>query len=110
MAIEDLGLEPGTGEQVEEWMRRMLREYRSTLPLERHPIEEFRYVHLARKVVALAGSSSTVVHEPLPEDDPVQRQPDIGLARAELGWSPTIALDDGLRRTIDYFRPIAARP
>ncbi|MGR2752296.1 DUF2252 domain-containing protein [Agromyces arachidis] len=58
VAIEDLGLEPGTGEQVEEWMRRMLREYRSTLPLERHPIEEFRYVHLARKVVGV-GSVGT---------------------------------------------------
>lgn len=58
MAIEELGLEPGTGEQVEGWMQRMLREYRSTLPLERHPIDEFHYVHLARKVVGV-GSVGT---------------------------------------------------
>lgn len=58
VAIEDLGLEPGTGEAVEDWMRQMLAEYRSTLPLERHPIEEFRYVHLARKVVGV-GSVGT---------------------------------------------------
>lgn len=58
MAIEDLGLEPGSGEQVEEWMQRMLQEYRTTLPLERHPIDEFHYVHLARKVVGV-GSVGT---------------------------------------------------
>ena len=58
VAIEDLGLAPGTGEEMEDWMRRMLTEYRSTLPLERHPIEEFRYVHLARKVVGV-GSVGT---------------------------------------------------
>lgn len=58
VAIEDLGLAPGTGEQVEDWMQRMLREYRSTLPLARHPIEEFRYVHIARKVVGV-GSVGT---------------------------------------------------
>lgn len=58
VAIEDLGLEPGTGEAVEDWMRQMLAQYRSTLPLERHPIEEFRYVHLARKVVGV-GSVGT---------------------------------------------------
>lgn len=58
VAIEDLDLAHGTGELVEDWMQRMLREYRSTLPLERHPIEEFRYVHLARKVVGV-GSVGT---------------------------------------------------
>ena len=58
VAVEDLGLAPGTGELIEDWMQRMLREYRSTLPLERHPLEEFRYVHLARKVVGV-GSVGT---------------------------------------------------
>ncbi|MEI5585583.1 MULTISPECIES: DUF2252 domain-containing protein [unclassified Agromyces] len=58
MAVEDLDLAPGSGERVEDWMQGMLQEYRSTLPLERHPIEEFRYVHLARKVVGV-GSVGT---------------------------------------------------
>lgn len=58
VAIEDLGLDPGSGAAVEDWMKGMLRGYRSTLPLERHPIEEFRYVHLARKVVGV-GSVGT---------------------------------------------------
>ena len=71
---------------------------------------EVTILDLARRVIALAGSSSAVVHESLPADDPAQRQPDIGLARAELGWSPTVALDEGLRRTIDYFRPIVGKP
>jgi UDP-glucuronate decarboxylase len=72
--------------------------------------DEFTILDLAHKVIALTGSSSAVVRKPLPADDPRQRQPDIGLARAELGWSPTIALDEGLRHTIDYFRPIVGKP
>jgi UDP-glucuronate decarboxylase len=65
---------------------------------------EFTMVELAKKVLALTGSKSELVYKPLPEDDPMQRKPDIGLAARELGWKPTIPLDDGLRRTIDYFR------
>ena len=65
---------------------------------------EFTMVELAKKVLALTGSQSELVYKPLPEDDPMQRKPDIGLAARELGWKPTIPLDDGLRRTIDYFR------
>jgi uncharacterized protein (DUF2252 family) len=58
VAVEDLGLTAGTEAEIEAWMQGMLLEYRSTLPLERHPIEEFRYVHLARKVVGV-GSVGT---------------------------------------------------
>ena len=59
---------------------------------------------LAERVVALTGSRSTIVHRPLPTDDPMQRCPDITLARQLLKWEPTVDLDDGLNRTIAYFR------
>ncbi|HEX7342864.1 MAG TPA: UDP-glucuronic acid decarboxylase family protein, partial [bacterium] len=64
-----------------------------------HSIMEF-----ARLILKLTGSKSQIVHQPLPEDDPVQRQPDIALARARLGWEPRIPLEAGLKRTIEYFR------
>jgi len=59
---------------------------------------------LAEMVVDMAGSGSQVVYEPLPEDDPTQRKPDITHAKAVLGWEPKIPLDKGLLKTIDYFR------
>lgn len=65
---------------------------------------EFTILQLAEKVISLTGSTSKLVYQPLPADDPMQRQPDISLAKAELGWQPTIQLEEGLRRTIDYFR------
>ncbi|GAB0055754.1 UDP-glucose 4-epimerase [Candidatus Magnetaquicoccaceae bacterium FCR-1] len=64
---------------------------------------EFTMLELASKVVELTGSRSSIVFAPLPTDDPRQRQPDIGLARERLDWQPTVVLDEGLRRTIDYF-------
>jgi UDP-glucuronate decarboxylase len=64
---------------------------------------EFTIEELAHKVIDLTGSRSQVVREPLPQDDPMQRQPDIGLARANLGWEPRVQLDEGLRHTIAYF-------
>lgn len=65
---------------------------------------EFTVLELAEKIKELVGSSSKIVREPLPPDDPVQRQPDITLAREKLSWEPTIGLEDGLKKTIDYFR------
>ncbi len=59
---------------------------------------------LAERIVELTGSRSAIVHRPLPVDDPMQRCPDITMARRVLGWEPTVALDDGLGRTIAYFR------
>ncbi len=64
---------------------------------------EFTIHALAETVIALTGSRSKLVQLPLPPDDPRQRQPDIARARAELNWEPKIALETGLRRTIDYF-------
>ena len=64
---------------------------------------EFQIIELAQKVLAMTGSRSALVYKSLPEDDPVQRQPDITLARKTLDWSPTVALDEGLGETIRYF-------
>jgi UDP-glucuronate decarboxylase len=65
---------------------------------------EFTMLELAEKVVRLTGSSSRIVHMPLPGDDPRQRQPDITLARTKLGWEPKVPLEEGLREAIAYFR------
>jgi UDP-glucuronate decarboxylase len=65
---------------------------------------EFTMIELAEKVIAASGSSSTLTNLPLPGDDPRQRRPDIILARDLLGWMPKVALDEGLEKTIAYFR------
>jgi UDP-glucuronate decarboxylase len=67
---------------------------------------EFTMRQLAEQVIKLTGSSSKIVFKPMPEDDPKQRQPDISLAKAKLGWEPTIQLQQGLEKTIAYFRSI----
>ena len=64
---------------------------------------EFSMLELAQKVIALTGSNSKIVFRKLPEDDPKQRRPDIGIARSALNWSPAVQLDEGLLRTIEYF-------
>ncbi len=65
---------------------------------------EFTMLELAEMVLKLSGSQSKIVHQPLPLDDPKQRQPNIDLAKAKLGWEPKISLEDGLKETIAYFR------
>jgi UDP-glucuronate decarboxylase len=70
-----------------------------------HP-NESTMLELATLVVRLSGSCSRIVNLPLPEDDPVQRCPDIAKARALLGWEPKVPLEDGLKETIDYFQRI----
>ncbi|HRY27121.1 MAG TPA: SDR family oxidoreductase [Geminicoccaceae bacterium] len=67
---------------------------------------EFTIRQLAEQVLHLTGSRSTLVNEPLPEDDPMQRQPDITLARELLDWQPAIPLEEGLKRTIPYFKEL----
>ncbi len=64
---------------------------------------EFTILELAQKVIDITGSKSKIVFEPLPADDPMQRKPDITLARQKLDWEPKIKLDDGLIKTIEYF-------
>lgn len=65
--------------------------------------DEFTILQLAETVKRLTGSSSKIIQKPLPSDDPKQRQPDISLAKASLGWSPSINLEQGLEKTIAYF-------
>ena len=67
---------------------------------------EFTILELAQKVVQLTGSSSTIVHRSIPQDDPQQRQPNINLAKNSLNWEPQFTLVEGLKRTIPYFRRI----
>jgi UDP-glucuronate decarboxylase len=68
-----------------------------------NPVEN-TMVELAEQIIHLTGSCSLLAFEPLPEDDPRQRQPDITLARTALGWEPRTSLEEGLRNTVDYFR------
>jgi len=65
---------------------------------------EFSILELANKIIALTGSTSKIVYRPLPEDDPLQRQPNIDLAKERLGWEPKTQLAEGLERTIKYFK------
>ncbi|GAB6052638.1 SDR family oxidoreductase [Magnetospira thiophila] len=65
---------------------------------------EFTIKELAEMVIQMTGSSSELVFQKLPTDDPLQRKPDIGLARKNLGWEPGVGLRDGLQKTIEYFR------
>lgn len=67
---------------------------------------EFTMLELARKVLAMTDSKSKIVYKPLPSDDPTQRRPVIDLAKERLGWQPSILLDEGLARTIDYFKQV----
>ncbi len=67
---------------------------------------EFTILQLAEKVIELTGSKSKIIYEPLPSDDPMQRKPDITKAKEILKWEPKVQLEEGLIRTIDYFRGI----
>jgi dTDP-glucose 4,6-dehydratase len=71
---------------------------------------EMTVLQFAERIRAATGSSSEIVFRPLPVDDPKTRQPDIGLARRRLGWEPVVPLEEGLGRTIDYFRAELAAP
>ncbi|WP_445775306.1 UDP-glucuronic acid decarboxylase family protein [Shewanella sp.] len=70
---------------------------------------EFTMLELASLVISVTGSGSELGYQPLPQDDPRQRQPNISLANRELGWAPSIALEDGLERTVRYFRSVLSR-
>jgi len=67
---------------------------------------EFTIRELAERIISLTGSSSSLISHPLPADDPKQRQPDISLARERLEWQPNVQLEEGLKKTIAYFREI----
>ena len=67
---------------------------------------ELPVLELAERIIRMTGSSSRIVFKQLPDDDPKQRQPDITLAKEKLGWQPTIELEDGLKRMIEYFKTV----
>ena len=67
---------------------------------------EFTILELAKKVIELTGSSSKIIYKPLPSDDPMMRQPDISIAKKELEWSPKRELEEGLIKTIDFFKSV----
>jgi UDP-glucuronate decarboxylase len=71
--------------------------------------DEFSMLELAEHVIRLTRSKSRLRFRPLPQDDPKQRRPDIRLAAKQLKWKPTVALDDGLKETIRYFRHVLNR-
>ncbi|RTM09073.1 MAG: SDR family oxidoreductase [Hyphomicrobiales bacterium] len=70
---------------------------------------EFTVRELAERIVAMTGTKSKIVYQPLPVDDPRQRRPDISVAKKELGWEPTVALEDGLTSTIAYFEGLLTK-
>jgi UDP-glucuronate decarboxylase len=91
---------------IEAMIRMMNSPKHLTGPVNTGNPNEFTIKQLATLVIELTGSSSKIVYEPLPSDDPLQRQPDISLAIKELGWKPVIELREGLTKTIDYFKNI----
>jgi UDP-glucuronate decarboxylase len=65
-------------------------------------------LQLAETILKLSGSKSKIIYQPLPSDDPKQRQPNIELAKTKLGWEPRVNLEDGLKETIAYFTKLLA--
>ena len=85
--------------------------YRLMQSSERYPVNlgnpcEMTILHFAKQIQALTGTKSEIVYQPLPEDDPKQRQPNIAKARALLHWEPKVPLEEGLKLTIEYFRRV----
>jgi len=91
---------------IEAMMRLMATDRGFTGPVNIGNPTEFTILQLAQVVLRLTGSSSKIVFRELPSDDPKQRRPDIELARTQLGWEPKVALEDGIKHTIEYFAGI----
>ena len=93
---------------IEAFVRMMNSETGFTGPVNTGNPGEFTMLQLAETILRLSGSKSKLVFEPLPSDDPKQRQPNIELAKSKLGWEPKVNLEDGLKETIAYFRKVLA--
>jgi UDP-glucuronate decarboxylase len=91
---------------VEGMIRMMASRDEFTGPVNIGNPNEYTILQLAEKVIELTGSKSKIIRMPLPPDDPSQRQPDISLAKKELDWTPKIQLEEGLIKTVEYFRSI----
>ena len=91
---------------IEGMVRMMDTEEDFTGPINIGNPNEFPVLELAERVIRMTGSTSKIVFKPLPTDDPKQRQPDIKLAKEKLGWQPTVELEDGLKRMIEYFKNV----
>jgi len=87
-----------------EGMVRLMNSENFTGPVNIGNPEEYTILDFAKKIIAMTGSKSNIVYKPLPSDDPTQRQPDIALAGEKLGWKPVVSVDEGLKRTIEYFK------
>jgi UDP-glucuronate decarboxylase len=90
-------------DMIDGFLRLMATEDAFTGPVNLGNPQEFTVRQLAEEILAITGSRSTIAHQPLPADDPRQRQPNIALAKAILGWTPTVQLKEGLERTVAYF-------
>jgi dTDP-glucose 4,6-dehydratase len=88
---------------IEGIYRLMMSDY--DLPVNIGNPHEMSMLEFAQKIVAITGSKSRIVFKPLPQDDPKQRKPDITKAKRILKWEPQVPFADGMRRTIDYFKP-----
>lgn len=91
---------------IEGMIRMMNTEDGFTGPVNLGNPNEFPVLELAERIISLTGSSSKIVFKSLPDDDPKQRQPDITLAKEKLGWQPTVELEEGLKRMIEYFKNV----
>ena len=91
---------------IDAFLRLMKTDREVTGPVNLGNSGEFTIAELAERIVALVGSSSEIVYQPLPQDDPLQRRPDLTLADQLLDWRPKVNLEDGLRPVIDYFRGV----
>ena len=91
---------------IEGMVRMMDTEDDFTGPINIGNPNEFPVLELAERVIRMTGSPSKIVFKPLPTDDPKQRQPDIKLAKEKLGWQPTVELEDGLKRMIEYLKNV----
>ena len=85
---------------------RMMNSENFTGPVNLGNPKEFTVAELAEMTLKVTGSKSELVYEPLPPDDPTQRQPDISLAESKLGWQPAVDLEEGLSKTVEYFRDV----
>ena len=115
--VQALALEPitvyGDGQQTRsfcyvddmlEGLIQLMNTDKQTNPVNLGNPEEFTILDLAEKILKLTESKSKIIFKPLPQDDPVQRQPDIALAKSKIGWQPHIGLEKGLKRTIQHFK------